>query len=433
MPRAKAVAGQPVYLIDGARTPFLKARGSAGSFSASDLAVAAIKPLLARMPMPADTFDEVITGCVGAGPDEANIGRVIALRAGCGNSTPGWTVHRNCASGLQSIDCAYANIALGRSELVLAGGTEAMSRSALLWNDTMVAWLSKWRMAKTFQAKAALLLQIRPRFLAPIFALVQGLTDPVVGIIMGATAENLAHQFNISREAMDAFSVMSHERLAAAQDQKLLTEIVPLYGMDGRIYLEDDGVRRDSTIESLAKLKPVFDKPFGTVTAGNSSQVTDGAAFVVLAGESAVERYDLPVRARITQCKWAGLDPAVMGLGPVHATAKLLTAAKLKVSDIDYWELNEAFAAQVLACLAAMESEQYCRDVLGLKSALGKIPMDRLNIHGGAIAIGHPIGATGSRLVLHLMNVLEQKQAKRAIATLCIGGGQGGAMLIERV
>jgi acetyl-CoA C-acetyltransferase len=247
---------------------------------------------------------------------------------------------------------------------------------------------------------------------------------------MGQTAENLAYKFNITREQMDAFAMRSHHRLAKAQENGLLKEVASLYSAAGKVFEKDDGVRVDSSMEVLAKLKPYFDKDFGSVTAGNSSQVTDGAAMLLLASEEAVKHYKLPVLGVVVDTCWRALAPEEMGLGPVHAATPLLERNSLALSDIDYWEINEAFAAQVLACLAAWENKEYCHHYLGLDKAMGSIDQERLNVEGGAIALGHPVGASGARIVLHLLDVLKRNGAKRGIATLCIGGGQGGAMLI---
>jgi acetyl-CoA C-acetyltransferase len=423
---------RPVYIVDGLRTPFLKVRGKPGPFSASDLAVSAGKALLLRQPFAPSDLGEVIISCMIPSPDEANIGRIVSLRLGCGKSVPAWTVQRNCGSAMQAIDNAAQDIALGRHDLVLAGGTEAMSRAPLLWNAQMVNWFADWSMARRFSARLKLLTDFRPYFLKPVIALLHGLSDPIVGLNMGQTAENLAYQFNITRDQMDAFAVRSHQRVAAAQNTDL-HEVTPVYTNKGQLHKLDDGVRLDSSLEALAKLKPFFDKQFGMVTAGNSSQVTDGAALLLLASEDAVARYNLPVLGRLIDTQWAGLEPEVMGLGPVYASTPLLQRHQLKLDDIDYWEINEAFAAQVLACLAAWEDDDFCRKNLGLTQALGKIDPERLNVDGGAIALGHPVGASGARLVLHLLDVLKRNNAKRGIATLCIGGGQGGAMLVERV
>ena len=425
---------QPIYIVDGARTPFLKSRNRPGPFAASDLAADAGRALLLRMPFAPRELDEVILGCAAPSPDEVNIGRVAALRMGCGNGVPGWTVMRNCASGMQSIDSGIAQILSGRSELVLAGGTDALSRAPILVSDAMVAWLSKWYAAKSLGARLALLASLRPGYFAPVIGLVKGLTDPICGLLMGQTAENVAHRFGITRRDMDAYSARSHARLLAAQQAgHLAREVVPVYDAAGTAYVADDGVRTDSTVDNLAKLRPFFDRKYGNVTAGNSSQVTDGAAWVVLASERAVAKHKLTPRGRIVDVQWAALDPAIMGLGPVHAATPILQRNGLALNDLDAWEINEAFAAQVLGCLAAWRSDDYCRDALGLPHALGSLDEAKLNVDGGAIALGHPVGASGTRIVLHLLNVLERQGGKRGIAAICVGGGLGGAMLVERV
>lgn len=429
----KSTHGRTVYIVDGSRTPFLKARNQMGPFSAADLAQQTCRELLARQPFKPSDLSEVITGCVMPDADEANISRVIALRIGCGNKVPAFTVQRNCGSGLQAIDTASQNISQGRSDLVLAGGTEAMSHAPLMLNDDMVNWLGKWMTAKTIGQRLKMLPSLRLHYLKPVFSLLKGLCDPVVGLSMGQTAEVLAYRFGITRQQMDEYAVESHARVLEAQHRGYLSEITPLYAKDGKVYLQDDGVRSDTSIETLSKLKPFFDKRFGMVTAGNSSQVTDGAAYVILASEEAVKRYKLPVKAKIIDIAWAALDPKQMGLGPVHATTALLQRHSLALSDIDFWEINEAFAAQVLACLAAWQDDDYCQKELGLKKALGQLNQSHLNVDGGAVALGHPIGTSGARLALHMLEVLQREQATRGIVAMCIGGGQGGAMLIERV
>jgi acetyl-CoA C-acetyltransferase len=210
-----------------------------------------------------------------------------------------------------------------------------------------------------------------------------------------------------------------------------MDEVVALYDPAGRAHEEDDGMRRDSSEEKLATLKPFFDRRVGQVTAGNSSQITDGAAILLLASESAVKKHKLEVLGTIEDCEWAGLDPAEMGLGPAHASAPLLQRHGLGLDDIDYWEINEAFAGQVLACLAALDDAEYCREHFGLEDAVGRIDEAQLNVDGGAIATGHPVGASGARIVLHALKVLERQGGGTAVATLCIGGGQGGAMLLK--
>lgn len=432
MKQQSNIAGKTVYVVDGTRTPFLKAKGI-GAFTASDLAVAAGKTLLGRQSFAPSDLDEVIIGCALPSPDEANIARVIALRLGCGDTVPAFTVMRNCASGMQAIDNAAMDIASGRCQLILAGGTEAMSHAPLLFNQKMAGWLGQWFSAKTMGKKLGLMTQIRPSFFAPVIALLRGLTDPIVGLNMGQTAEKLAHRFNIPREAMDRFADDSHHRLAKAYQEGRMVEVSPIIDNKGNLYARDDGFRADSSTEKLATLKPFFDKKYGMVTAGNSSQVTDGACLLLLASAEAVKKFRLNVIGKIVDSQWAALDPSEMGLGPVHAATPLMQRHHLTPNDFDCWEINEAFAAQVLACQAAWDDAAYCKAHFGSTKAIGAPDDSRLNKDGGAIAVGHPIGASGARIVLHVLEDLQQNNGTKGMAAICIGGGQGGAMYIERV
>lgn len=421
-----------IYVVDGARTPFLKAQKGPGPFAASDLATQAGRALLLRQPFEPGDLDEVILGCAAPSPDETNIGRMVALRMGCGKKVPGWTVMRNCASGMQAIDSAIANIQSGRSELVLAGGVDALSRAPLLYSDTMVRWFAGMMSLRTAGEKVRHFLKLRPAaLLTPVIGLMKGLTDPVVGLLMGQTAENLAWRFGINRQQMDEFAVRSHLRAWAGREAGHFGEIVPVVDAQGKVYAEDDGVRTDASMAGMAKLKPFFDKKYGNITAANSSQITDGAAWVLLASEEAVRKWNLKPLGKIVDSQWSGLEPEQMGLGPVHASTPILQRNGLSLADVDYWELNEAFAAQVLGCQAAWKDDAYCREQLGLEGAFGSIADDRLNVDGGAVSIGHPVGASGARIVLHLLHVLRRNKAKRGVATICIGGGLGGAMLVE--
>lgn len=424
--------GREVYLVDGARTPFLKAQG-VGPFSASDLAVQAGRNLLQKLALSAKEIDEVIIGCAMPGPDEANIGRIIGLRLGVDKHAPAWTVMRNCASGLQALDNAAQSIAQGRSDLVLAGGTETMSRAPILLNEKMANWLASWFSARQFGQKAKLMTKLKPSFLVPIIALLRGLRDPLIGLNMGQTAENLAYLFNISRQEMDEYAVNSHQKLARAFSENNMPEVFPMIDNRGQVYQMDTGLRADSTVEKLAKLKPFFDKKYGKVTAANSSQITDGAALLLLASAEAVKKYKLPVLAKFTDMEWAGLEPSQMGLGPIHAATPLLKRHQKTLADIDYWEINEAFAAQVLACRRAWQDETYCQQELHLDKAFGDLDLDKLNVKGDAIACGHPIGASGARIVLQLAYTMKENKAKTGCAAICIGGGQGGAALLENV
>jgi acetyl-CoA C-acetyltransferase len=430
------MTAKTIYVVDGARTPFLKAKNRPGPFSAGDLATQAGRTLLMRQRFSPQDLDEVILGCAAPSVEEVNIGRVVALRMGCGQKVPGWTVMRNCASGMQALDSGIANILTGRSNLVLAGGVDALSRAPLLYSERMVLWFAGMMGAKTPLQRAAQFARLPlGALLSPVIGIMKGLTDPVVGLLMGQTAENLAYRFGITREQMDAFSLRSHQRVVRAQDGGWLApgggEVEAVYDAAGEVFSLDDGVRKDASIENLAKLKPFFDRKFGNITPGNSSQITDGAAWLLLASEEAVARHGLTPIARIVDSQWAGLDPAQMGLGPVHAATPILKRHGLALNDLDAWEINEAFAAQVLGCLAAWQDDAYCREQLGLEGALGALDDARLNVDGGAIALGHPVGASGARIVLHLIRTLKRSNAKRGMAAICIGGGLGGAMLVE--
>ncbi|MBC7804223.1 MAG: acetyl-CoA C-acyltransferase, partial [Candidatus Parcubacteria bacterium] len=309
-------------------------------------------------------------------------------------------------------------------------------RAPLLYSDRMVNWFSDLAGSRSTGQKLAMFAKLPlPSLLSPVIGIMKGLTDPMVGLLMGQTAENLAHRFGITRAQMDAYSVRSHQRVTRAQDEGHLAsgggEVEALYDRNGTAYALDDGVRRDSSMENLAKLKPFFDRKYGNVTPGNSSQITDGGAWLILASESAVSRFDLKPIGRILDSQWAGLDPAQMGLGPVHAATPILKRHGMKLDSVDYWEINEAFAAPGLGCLAAWRDEKYCREQLGLDGALGALDEERLNVDGGAVALGHPVGASGARIVLHMLKLLKRKNAKRGMASICIGGGLGGAMLVE--
>jgi acetyl-CoA C-acetyltransferase len=376
----------------------------------------------------------VILGCVVVLADEANPARIAALRLGMGEAMTAYTVQINCGSGMLSIDTAYHHIREGKSDLVLAGGTDALSWSPLIFRKRAVDWYARLLGARDFWSRITALAGFRPSFFKPVIGLERGLTDPIVELNMGQTAEVLAHVFHVSRRDADQYAAESQQRLARAQKEGWFKgEIEPAFSRDGKTFDHDDGVRPDSTVDTLAKLKPAFERPWGKVTAGNSSQITDGASWVILASEDAIKTHCLTPRARIVDSEWSALDPSIMGLGPVLCSSAILRRHSLALGDIGLWELNEAFAAQVLACLAAWEDDTFCRKVLGLSGAAGRIDRDKLNVDGGAIGLGHPVGASGNRIVLHLVNAMKRLGVRQGIATECIGGGQGGAMLLEAV
>jgi acetyl-CoA C-acetyltransferase len=392
------------------------------------------RPLLLRQPFAPDAFDQVILGCVNVVADEMNPARVAALRLGMGEAMTAFTVQINCGSGMQSIDTAYRYIREGASDLILAGGAESLSHAPLVFSNSAVQWYAQLFGARDLAAKSSAALGFRPAFLKPVIGLERGLTDPITELNMGQTAELVGHLFHITRRQADEYAAESQQRLAAAQQNGHFSgELEPAFAHDGAIFDHDDGVRPDTTADTLAKLKPAFERPWGKVTPGNSSQITDGASWVILASEKAVKEHKLTPKAAIVDSEWSALDPAVMGLGPVYCATAILQRHQLTLDDIELWELNEAFAAQVLGCLAAWEDAEFCRDALGLAGAAGRIPRERLNVDGGAIGIGHPVGASGNRIVLHLVNAMKRLGNRRGIATECIGGGQGGAMLIEAI
>ena len=425
---------RPVFIIDGSRTPFIKARSGPGPFTPVDLAVQCGRPLLARQPFAPDAFDQVILGCVNVIADEMNPARVAALRLGMGERMVAFTVQINCGSGMQSIDTGYRYIREGSANLILAGGAEALSHAPLVWPQAGVRWFAGLAGARGLGARIMAALKVRPSYFKPIVGLERGLTDPITELNMGQTAEVVGQLFGITREQSDAYAAESHRRLANAQKEGFLKgELETAFSRDGRYYDHDDGVRPDSTAESLARLRPVFERPWGQVTAGNSSQITDGASWVILASEDAVAKYGLTPKAAIIDSQWSALDPSIMGLGPVLSATALLKRNELALQDVETWELNEAFATQVLGCLAAWADEKFCKEVLGLDGAAGELDRAKLNVDGGAISLGHPVGTSGNRIVLHLVNAMKRLGTRRGIATECIGGGQGGAMLIEMV
>lgn len=424
-----------IAIIGGLRTPMGKAGGALKNVSAHDLAARVVKELIIKTKVDANQIDEVIFGNVANLSDSANIARVITLKSGLKKSIPAFTVHRNCASGMEAITTAATRIWSGQADIILVGGTESMSNIPLLFNKRMTNLFNNLFKAKTFKQKLLTLSKFRPNFLVPVVGIQQGLTDPVSGMIMGCTAELIAKQFKISRQEQDQYSFLSNKRAENATEQGFFKEeIVTVYNndeKDSKMVDEDEGIRKGQTIEGLAKLKPYFEKDTGTVTVGNSSQITDGAAAMIVMSESKARELGLEVLGYLRDFSYAGLDPEVMGLGPVYATSKLFDKTGLSLEDIELIELNEAFAAQVIGCEKAFASDDFAKRNLGRDKAIGEINRDITNVNGGAIALGHPVGMTGSRIVIHLLRELKRRNKNRGLATLCIGGGQGGACLLE--
>ncbi len=382
---------KPIFIVDARRSPIGRFGGGLKSLSPADLAIQ-----LAQAVVPEDlkaSVDSVILGQVLQAGSGMNVARQVGLKFGLPQSSPGFTVNMACASGLKAVALGADAILNGDANLVLAGGVESMSRAPHYALDL--------RFGKKLGDSA---------LVDSMFA--DGLSDPVVKLGMGETAERIADKFKITREDQDAFALQSQRR-AAASDTAFAREIFPIPTPDGLVE-DDEHPRADTTLEKLASLKPAFRKD-GTVTAGNASGINDGAALVLLAGEAAVQKHDLKSRARIVASCAVGCDPCVMGLGPIGAIRKLCEETGWKLDEVDAVEINEAFAVQALAC--ARE--------LGLD-------MERLNQRGGAIALGHPIGASGARVLVTLLHLMEDHDFKRGIASLCVGGGMGIAMAIER-
>ena len=419
-----------IAIIDGLRSPVAKANGKLNNVGADTLGAIITKELILRNGLEYAQFDEVIMGNVAQPANAANIARVMAIRAGFPQSIPAYTVHRNCASGMQSISSAIEKIYANQGDLYLVGGIESMSNIPLLHSDKFRNFMTKLTYAKSAGDKLHLLSTFKPSFLKPVIGLISGLTDPISGKIMGITAENLANEFKISRLEQDKYALNSHLKAEKAIKSKVLAdEIHPIMTKDSGI-VDDDGVRYGQNMESLKKLRPIFDRLSGTVTAGNSSQVSDGACSLIVTTESKAKQLGLEPLGFVSDYAYAGLDAHRMGLGPVYATKKLFDKTGTKLSDIDVIEINEAFAAQVIANIEAFKSKSFCQKTFG-SDAIGEIDESILNVNGGAIALGHPVGMSGARIVLTALKELRRRKANKALATLCVGGGQGAAFLLE--
>jgi len=425
---------ETIYIVAGVRTPFAKSGTAFADTTAMDLGKTAIGLLLAKTGLAPEKIEEVIFGCVGQPAEAPNIARVIALRAGVPEWVPAVTVHRNCASGFEAVTQAAEKMIAGRGDVFLVGGVESMSQIPLLYSYETAKKLGAFARAKNIGHKIQAATRFRLSDLKPEIALQLGLSDPVCGLNMGETAENVSRDFNIPREEQDLFAMRSHHRAIAAR-AKLDEEITPVYlprSKNGKNYLqEDNGPRENQTMEALAKLKPVFEPNTGTVTAGNSSQITDGAVALLLMTEKGLKESGLTPLGRLLGYDYVGLDPARMGMGPIHAIHRVEQRVGLGLKDAAIIEINEAFAAQVLACQKAAVAPEYCKKELGRDSALGEIPDEILNVNGGAIALGHPVGVTGARLVLTALKELHRRQADKALVALCVGGGQGGALWLS--
>ncbi len=420
-------------IIDGLRTHMGKYGGILKDINADDLGAMVFRDILSRLPFDKKMIDELVVGCVANPSHAANIARVIGLKAGFDLKTPAFTVSRNCGAGLEALSNALVRVNAGWGRAYGVMGVESMSNIPMLFNQEMKAFFEALSRAKTTGQKLSVLSSFRLRFLKPIIAVQLGLTDPTCGLIMGLTAENLVSDFKITREEQDVFAARSHNLAEAAAKNGIFDkEVLKLcVNKQKGIFTEsDEGVRNGQTPQALAKLKPFFLKPNGSVTVGNSSQITDGACGMIVVDEDFAKEQNLKPIAYIKDITFAGMDQTRMGLGPVFAINKLLRKHGLTTKDFDLFEINEAFAAQVLGCIKAMDSKDFT-DKHFDGNGVGSIEIDKLNVNGGAIALGHPVGMSGARIVLHLAKELNRRGLKRGLASLCIGGGQGGAAIIE--
>ena len=429
------MAKERIAIIDGIRTPMARSGTDLDAYEADALATIPVKEIMASCGIKPKYIDEVIIGNVAQPAHAANVARVIALKSGIPKTTPAVTVHRNCASGMEAITTGMQRLLLGDAHCILAGGVESMSNIPLLFSKQMSHFLTDLSKQKTGLGRLRQLMRFRPKLIKPIVGLLLGLTDPICNQLMGQTAENLAKEFGISRQAQDDFALQSHQRANAAIEKgRLKDEIVPIPLSPNykEVLSEDNGPRKNQTIEALQKLRPFFDRRYGTVTVGSSSQLTDGAAAVILMTESKAKSLGITPLGYVHSYAYAGCDPHRMGLGPVFATHKALERSGYSMKDIDLIEMNEAFAAQVLANVKAFESDAFAKDELGTAMALGEIDPQKLNVNGGAIALGHPLGMTGTRLVITLLKEMSRRSVQRGLATLCIGGGQGASLILEK-
>ncbi len=424
-----------VFIVDGRRSPQAKSGTTLKDIQAPFLGAYLVRKILDKANIPDDGVDEVIMGNTGSPAKYPNVGRVIALEAGLDKTTSGYTVHRNCASGLEAVSQAFLKIASGRSDIIVAGGVESMSQMPLIYSKEMTDLFINVMKAKSFSDKVKALTAFRPPFLSPIIAIEQGLTDPFCGLNMGLTAELLAREFNISRVEQDDFANRSHQlAIRATREGRLQDEIIPIiYGKKLEKILDTDvGPRESSTVEGLSKMRPYFEKNSGTVTVGNSCPITDGGSALLFCNEEALKKYNLEPMAKIRDFHFHGLEPERMGMGPLLAMDGVFKRTNLSLEEMDLIEINEAFAAQVIAVRQGLKDKKVA-ERFGVDKIHGEVPDEKLNVNGGGIALGHPVGSTGSRLVVTLAHELKKRKAGLGVASLCIGGGQGGAIIIENL
>lgn len=425
-----------VAVVDGRRTPFCKFNGVLAGSQPHELARAAIAGTLEAMDLDPKRVGGVISGCVGSSVDAPNVGRQALLEAGIPASTPGHTVNQACASGLKAVTDASNLITNGETDVALAVGTESMSSYPLLFDEGFKQAMMGFNFAKGTMGKVKALTGLRPKHFSPVVALQKGLVDSFCGLNMGQTAEAMAKIFGLTREEQDRLAMESHRRVAQGwvdgffDDE--VTAVCPPPKFDTLIK-KDVGFRPRQSLEALAKLRPAFDRKGGSVTAGNACMVTDGAAAVILMDEAKAKSEGREPLATIKGWVYVGLEPGVEGLmGPAYAIPAALDRYGLKLSDIDVFEINEAFASVVLSTQRALASKSWCQEKLGKSDVVGDLDLAKVNVHGGALAVGHPLGATGARMILTLARTMQTRDLKLGMATLCVHGGLGAAVILER-
>jgi len=412
-----------IAIVDGIRTPFVKAWTEFWDIPGQELGRIVVRELLERTGLGPVKVDEVIFGAVAQPIEATNVARVISLLSGIPKGKRAYTISRNCASGFESVTSGAEKIILGIDDIVIAGGTESMSNIPLFYRRDSAKIFLKMARAKSPLERLGWLLRFRPHhFLKPGIGLEFGLTDPVCGLNMGQTAELLAKDYGITRMEQDEFALTSQKRAFSARE-KLKEEIVPVLVPPKyeKVISDDNGVRENITLADLSKLKPYFDRYNGTVTVGNSCQITDGACALLVMREEKARELGFTPLGFIRAYAYVGVDPSRMGIGPAFAIPEVLKKAGLALKDIELIEINEAFAAQVIACERQLESDN-----------IGVLNRDILNVNGGAIALGHPVGTTGARLILTLLKEMKRRNLRLGLVSLCVGGGQGAAVILER-
>lgn len=438
-------------VVDGFRTGFCKQGTILKEISPELLGAFAVKEMIMRMGSlnlkPSD-IDYVVGSNVATPPNAPTFSRISAVKGGLPESIPAQVLTQNCGSGIAAIDYASNLIRIGRHNTVLVVGVESMSRIPMIYPDTIKRDFESLFYARNTKEKMRLMLKLLPKQIQvwkkeyqPKSGLMMGLTDVICDLIMGLTAENLAKDplFHITREEQDTFAFRSHQKASMARDGKLFDqEIAKMFLPDRKSFFyldQDNGIRSDINPKLMSKAKPFFDRKYGTVTAGNSSQITDGAACILLMSEEKARTFGVPILGYVVDYADIGFKPEIMGLSPVGAIAKVLKQNKMNLSNFSVIEINEAFAAQILACLKTMNSNQLMNKWFsnyGFDKALGEITDLQLNPRGGAIALGHPIGVSGMRLVISALNELKTRNHEYALVSACIGGGQGNAMILRR-